>query len=102
MGAIIGCALGSARALALPSPAVHHWTWAVAMPAMWALGWTATTLGAIHVEERRTAPVAPVPAHLITAVPLTSRVGCSRHRIPRGVMRPPDPPQPGNRNERHP
>jgi hypothetical protein len=54
MGAITGCALGPAQALALPSWAVHRWTWAVAMPAMWALGWTATTLGGIHVEEQFT------------------------------------------------
>jgi hypothetical protein len=33
---------------------VHRWTWAVAMPVMWALGWTATTLGGIHVEEQFT------------------------------------------------
>jgi hypothetical protein len=54
MGAITGCALGPAQALALPSRAVHRWTWAVAMPAMWALGWTATTLGGINVEEQFT------------------------------------------------
>jgi hypothetical protein len=54
MGAITGCALGPAQALALPTRAVHRWTWAVAMPAMWALGWTATTLGGIHVEDQFT------------------------------------------------
>ncbi|MDQ1745659.1 MAG: hypothetical protein QOE23_3998, partial [Pseudonocardiales bacterium] len=46
--------LGAAQALALPCQADHRWSWAVAMPAMWALGWTATTLGGISVEEQFT------------------------------------------------
>ena len=54
MGALTGAVLGPAQALALPSHAAHRWQWAVAMPAMWALGWTATTLGGIHVEEQFT------------------------------------------------
>src|SRR5687767_4975130 len=54
MGALTGLVLGPAQALALPTRAVHRWSWAVAMPAMWALGWTATTLGGIHVEEQFT------------------------------------------------
>jgi hypothetical protein len=31
-----------------------RWAWAAAMPALWALGWTATTLGGIAVEEQFT------------------------------------------------
>lgn len=54
MGALTGLVLGPAQAVALPSRAAHRWSWGVAMPAMWALGWTATTLGAIHVEEQFT------------------------------------------------
>jgi hypothetical protein len=54
MGALTGLALGPAQALALPREASRPWVWAAAMPAMWALGWTATTLGGIHVEEQFT------------------------------------------------
>jgi hypothetical protein len=54
MGALTGLVLGAAQALALPRQANHRWSWAVAMPAMWALGWTATTLGGISVEEQFT------------------------------------------------
>jgi hypothetical protein len=54
MGALTGLVLGVGQALALPARAARRWTWAVAMPAMWALGWTATTLGGIHVEEQFT------------------------------------------------
>ena len=31
-----------------------RWASAAAMPALWALGWTVTTLGQIHVEEQFT------------------------------------------------
>jgi hypothetical protein len=54
MGALTGLILGSAQAFALPPAAAHRWTWAVAMPTLWALGWTVTTLGGIHVEEQFT------------------------------------------------
>jgi hypothetical protein len=54
MGALTGVALGIAQALALPAHARLRWAWAVAMPALWALGWTATTLGGIAVEEQFT------------------------------------------------
>jgi len=54
MGALTGLVLGAAQALALPSRATHRWIWAIAMPALWALGWTVTTLGGIHVEDQFT------------------------------------------------
>ena len=54
MGALTGLVLGPAQALALPRRTQHRWSWAAAMPVMWALGWTATTLGGIHVEEQFT------------------------------------------------
>jgi hypothetical protein len=54
MGAITGLLLGTAQAAALPSRAHHRWAWAAAIPILWALGWTTTTLGGIHVEEQFT------------------------------------------------
>ena len=50
MGAITGIPLGLAQALALPDRTRLRWLWAAAMPLLWALGWTATTLGGIAVE----------------------------------------------------
>ena len=52
-GAVTGVALGLAQAAVLPRGA-HRWAWGLAMPALWALGWTVTTLGGIHVEEQFT------------------------------------------------
>jgi hypothetical protein len=54
MGALTGLVLGPAQALALPRAARRRWVWAAAMPALWALGWTATTLGGIAVDSQFT------------------------------------------------
>ena len=54
VGLLTGMVLGPAQALALPGRAKRRWIWAVAMPALWALGWTVTTVGGIHVEEQFT------------------------------------------------
>jgi len=54
MGALTGLVLGPAQALALPPTTRHRWVWAVAMPALWALGWTTTTLGGIAVDNQFT------------------------------------------------
>ncbi|MGY1696786.1 hypothetical protein ACI780_17960 [Geodermatophilus sp. SYSU D00814] len=54
MGALTGLLLGPAQALALPRRTRLRWLWAAAVPALWALGWTATTLGGIAVEEQFT------------------------------------------------
>jgi len=54
MGALTGLVLGPAQALALPRGTRWRWLWAAAMPILWALGWTATTLGGIAVEEQFT------------------------------------------------
>ena len=54
MGALTGLVLGVAQALALPVRATHRWSWAVAVTALWSLGWTVTTLGGIHVEDQFT------------------------------------------------
>jgi hypothetical protein len=54
MGALTGLVLGPAQALALPRTTRSRWAWAAAMPALWALGWTVTTLGGISVEDQFT------------------------------------------------
>jgi hypothetical protein len=54
MGALTGLVLGAAQALALPPDTALRWSWAVAMPALWALGWVVTTLAGIHVEDQFT------------------------------------------------
>ncbi|WP_406437026.1 hypothetical protein OHB14_60435 [Streptomyces sp. NBC_01613] len=54
MGALTGIVLGVAQTLALPRHAHRRWAWAVAMPALWALGWTTTTLGGISVDDQFT------------------------------------------------
>lgn len=54
MGAITGLLLGAAQAAALPRRTRLRWAWAAAMPILWALGWTTTTLGGIHVDEQFT------------------------------------------------
>lgn len=54
MGALTGLVLGLTQTLALPGHARHRWAWAAAMPALWALGWTVTTLGGISVDEQFT------------------------------------------------
>jgi hypothetical protein len=54
MGAITGVVLGPAQALALPGRTYRRWIWAVAMPILWALGWSVTTLGGIDVDNQFT------------------------------------------------
>jgi hypothetical protein len=54
MGALTGLVLGPAQALALPPATRHRWIWAAAVPALWALGWTVTTLGGIAVDNQFT------------------------------------------------
>lgn len=55
-GALTGLILGPVQALALPrgTDRPRRWLWAVAGPALWALGWTVTTLGGIDVESQYT------------------------------------------------
>ncbi len=54
MGALTGVGLGVAQTLALPAQTRRRWWWAVAMPPLWAVGWTVTTLAGIPVEEQVT------------------------------------------------
>jgi MFS family permease len=52
MGAVTGLVLGGAQALALPSRARTRWVWAAALPALWALGWTVTTVIGYEVDKQ--------------------------------------------------
>ncbi|WP_448627115.1 hypothetical protein [Geodermatophilus sp. URMC 64] len=54
MGALTGLILGPTQALALPRGTRLRWLWAAALPALWALGWTTTTLGGIAVDKQFT------------------------------------------------
>jgi hypothetical protein len=54
MGALTGVVLGVAQALALPRRTRRRWAWAAALPVLWSLGWAATTLGGISVDEQFT------------------------------------------------
>lgn len=59
MGAITGVFLGLAQALALTSTAVtgtarQRVIWGASMPALWALGWTVTTLAGVDVGSQYT------------------------------------------------
>jgi len=52
MGALTGVPLGVAQTIALPRRARWRWAWAAAMPALWALGWTVTTVAGIAVSDQ--------------------------------------------------
>jgi hypothetical protein len=52
MGAITGIPLGLAQAYLLRDRLANAWVWAAAMPLLWALGWTATTVGGIDVDRQ--------------------------------------------------
>jgi hypothetical protein len=52
MGAITGIPLGAAQAYLLRERVANAWVWAAAMPLLWALGWTATTVGGIDVDRQ--------------------------------------------------
>ena len=54
MGALTGAAIGLAQTWAMPSRARGRWIWAAAMPLLWALGWTVTTLVGVDVEKQYT------------------------------------------------
>jgi hypothetical protein len=54
MGALTGLVLGPAQALVLPRGTRTRWLWVAAVPPLWALGWTATTLGGIDVDKQWT------------------------------------------------
>ncbi|GAA1531029.1 hypothetical protein [Kribbella lupini] len=54
MGTLTGAVLGPAQTLALSAKTHQRWAWAAALPILWALGWTVTTLGGISVENQFT------------------------------------------------
>jgi hypothetical protein len=54
MGAITGLLLGAAQIAALPRRTRSRWVWAAGMPVVWALGWAATTLIGVNVDEQFT------------------------------------------------
>ena len=54
MGALTGLALGGAQALVLPVGTRYRAAWAAALPLLWALGWTVTTLAGIDVDRQHT------------------------------------------------
>ena len=54
MGALTGLALGCAQALALPAGTRYRAVWAAAIPLVWALGWTVTTLAGVDVDQQFT------------------------------------------------
>ncbi len=54
MGAITGLLLGAAQTAALPRRTRSRWVWAATMPVIWALGWAATTLIGVNVDEQFT------------------------------------------------
>ncbi|WP_241980234.1 hypothetical protein [Cryobacterium glaciale] len=54
MGAITGLVLGAAQAVALPHRTRRRWLWTLGVGALWALGWTLTTLAGVNVEAQFT------------------------------------------------
>jgi hypothetical protein len=52
MGFITGIPLGVAQAYLLRDRLANAWVWAAAMPLLWALGWTVTTVGGIAVDQQ--------------------------------------------------
>jgi hypothetical protein len=52
MGFITGIPLGIAQAYLLRDRLANAWVWAVAVPLLWALGWTVTTAGGIDVDRQ--------------------------------------------------
>jgi hypothetical protein len=52
MGAITGIPLGAAQAYLLRDRIANAWVWGVAVPLLWALGWTVTTAGGIDVDRQ--------------------------------------------------
>jgi hypothetical protein len=52
MGALTGLLLGVAQTFGLPAATRYRWVWAAAVPLLWALGWTVTTLVGVAVEEQ--------------------------------------------------
>jgi len=52
MGAITGLPVGAVQAFLLRDRVAHCWVWAVAMPLLWALGWTVTAAAGVGVDRQ--------------------------------------------------
>jgi hypothetical protein len=52
MGAITGLPVGAAQAFLLRNRLARAWVWAVAMPLLWALGWTVTAAAGVGVDSQ--------------------------------------------------
>jgi hypothetical protein len=52
MGAITGLPVGAAQAFLLRDRLARSWVWAVAMPLLWALGWTLTAAAGVGVDSQ--------------------------------------------------
>jgi hypothetical protein len=52
MGAITGLPVGAAQAFLLRDRVARAWVWAVAMPLLWALGWTVTAAAGVGVDSQ--------------------------------------------------
>jgi hypothetical protein len=52
MGLITGVPLGAAQAVVMRPRWPRAWSWALAMPALWALGWIVTTSIGVDVERQ--------------------------------------------------
>ena len=52
MGAITGIPVGAAQAFLLRGRLARAWVWAVAMPPLWALGWTVTAAAGVGVDSQ--------------------------------------------------
>jgi hypothetical protein len=52
MGFITGIPLGVAQAYLLRDRLANAWVWGAAVPLLWALGWTVTTVGGIDVDRQ--------------------------------------------------
>jgi hypothetical protein len=86
MGALTGLVLGVAQAVALPRRTHQRWIWAAALPLLWVLGWTATTLGGIAVDQQF------IVFGAYGAVTFSALSGLLLHRLlPHGANAGPDP-----------
>jgi hypothetical protein len=52
MGAITGLPVGAVQAFLLRDRLARAWVWAVAMPLLWALGWTITAAAGVGVDSQ--------------------------------------------------
>jgi hypothetical protein len=89
MGAVTGVVLGTGQALALPTRARARWVWAATLPALWALGWTVTTLIGYEVDKQVTVfgasgavVFAALSGALLHALLPTDRATDTRQRLP--------------------